>query len=89
MTDKYKIDCDLWAGGEAGFVFILKHYMFFPSFRIITWKRIGESTNNPLIRGLAKYKLLKYANKYLITLPLKTVVGGGISFPHGGPIVFT
>ncbi len=76
MNDKYKLDCQLWAGGKASLWFRLKHYLFFPSFRIITWKRIGESTNNPLIRGLVKYKLLKYANKYLITLPLKTVVGG-------------
>lgn len=89
MNDKYKIDCELWAGGKASFWFRLKHYLFFPSFRIITWKRIGENNSSFILRSLAKYKLHKYANKYLITLPLKTEMGGGISFPHGGPIVFT
>lgn len=62
---------------------------FFPTFRIITWKRIGESASNPIIRTIAKYKLLNYSNKYLIVLPLGVSIGGGISLPHGGPIVFT
>lgn len=90
MNENYRKDCEQWAGGRrVGFLWKLKHYILFPSFRIITWKRIGESYDNPIIRNIAKYKLFKYTNKYLITLPLKTVVGGGISFPHGGPIVFT
>ena len=80
MNVNYREDCEQWAGGKAGFFWKLKHYLFFPTFRIITWKRIGESASNPIISTIAKYKLLNYSNKYLIVLPLGVSIGGGHFF---------
>lgn len=89
MNENYRKDCEHWAGRKVGFWFKLKHYLLFPTFRIITWKRIGESNCTTIIRNLATYMLFRYSYKYLITIPLQTKLGGGILFPHGGPIVIT
>ena len=79
MNANFKKDCEFWAGGKANFIWKVKHYLLFPTFRIITWKRIGESGNS-LVRKIAQYKMLKYANKFMITLPIDTQMGGVFLF---------
>lgn len=88
MNDRFLKDCQSWNDQKkVGFSWIVKHWVLFPSFRIITIKRMAEVAKTQLWKSWLRYRMLRMSNRYLITLPIEATVGGGILFPHGGPIV--
>lgn len=88
MNDRFLKDCQQWSGQKSVSVsWKLKHWMLFPTFRIIAIKRIAESARNPFWKKFLNFRMMKMSYKYLITMPLDASIGGGINFPHGGPIV--
>ena len=88
MNDRFLKDCQQWSGRKkVGSIWILKHWILFPAFKIIAIKRMAEDAKTPLWRNWLRYRMLRMSNKYMISLPIEIAVGGGIMFPHGGPIV--
>ena len=82
MNKNFQEDCEQWAiGKQPGMLWKLKHYILFPTFRIVFWKRIGENTHNSFLLFLVKLKLWRYQNKYLITMPYDTHVGEAVRKP--------
>ena len=88
MSDRFLMDCQQWSGQKkVKFFWLFKHWMLFPTFRVMAIKRMAENVKNPLWKKWLSYRMLMMSHKYLITIPLEVSVGGGISFPHGGPVV--
>ena len=77
MNDKFLKDCQQWSGQKSvSFSWKLKHWMLFPTFRIIVIKRMAESASNPLWKKFLSFQMMKMSRKYLITMPLDVLWGG-------------
>ena len=77
-------DCQRYENYK-GFSSVLKRFLLYPAFKVLVFHRLLTSFG--LVGGAFSFFYRHMALRYSIDIPLTVKIAGGLSMPHGGPIV--